>query len=312
MNIYLSHISAWLFWIWWSKMNAIPLGLFHSGKCFARDRMPSFSLPTVSIIKNAAGSKREVRQILNANGQSVRQLLVRAGIGTGADGCLYVCVPYVKGRRCSEKNIHFHQVSCALPRRSFVKVAEGLYVASPELTFVQMASVLEEGALCACGMELTGGYPLDAEFRPDGEVVYVRAPVTSQTLLAAYADRYQGRGGTNKARSATLSSKNRMLSWNTMVQPMVTPKREQPILVAGMPCEQKATTWLRSPTRSCRARRNSRRSSCRPRGRRERERATSPSATCRAIGPSARKSPAITQEGFRRLSMPSSPSRRYW
>ena len=110
MNIYLSHISAWLFWIWWSKMNAIPLGLFHSGKCFARDRMPSFSLPTVSIIKNAAGSKREVRQILNANGQSVRQLLVRAGIGTGADGCLYVCVPYVKGRRCSEKNIHFHQV----------------------------------------------------------------------------------------------------------------------------------------------------------------------------------------------------------
>ena len=37
------------------KMNAIPLGLFHSGKCFARDRMPSFSLPTVSIIKNAAG-----------------------------------------------------------------------------------------------------------------------------------------------------------------------------------------------------------------------------------------------------------------
>lgn len=145
MNIYLSHISAWLFWIWWSKMNAIPLGLFHSGKCFARDRMPSFSLPTVSIIKNAAGSKREVRQILNANGQSVRQLLVRAGIGTGADGCLYVCVPYVKGRRCSEKNIHFHQVSCALPRRSFVKVAEGLYVASPELTFVQMASVLEKG-----------------------------------------------------------------------------------------------------------------------------------------------------------------------
>lgn len=177
--------------------------------CFIREsashaiECPSFSLPTVSIIKNAAGSKREVRQILNANGQSVRQLLVRAGIGTGADGCLYVCVPYVKGRRCSEKNIHFHQVSCALPRRSFVKVAEGLYVASPELTFVQMASVLEEGALCACGMELTGGYPLDAEFRPDGEVVYVRAPVTSQTLLAAYADRYQGRGGTNKARRVT-------------------------------------------------------------------------------------------------------------
>lgn len=169
-----------------------PFGAVSSGKCFARDRMPVVFV--ADGFNNQECRRFEARSSANtqANGQSVRQLLVRAGIGTGADGCLYVCVPYVKGRRCSEKNIHFHQVSCALPRRSFVKVAEGLYVASPELTFVQMASVLEEGALCACGMELTGGYPLDAEFRPDGEVVYVRAPVTSQTLLAAYADRYQG------------------------------------------------------------------------------------------------------------------------
>lgn len=29
MNIYISHISAWQFWIWWSKANAIPLGFFH-------------------------------------------------------------------------------------------------------------------------------------------------------------------------------------------------------------------------------------------------------------------------------------------
>lgn len=202
MNIYLSHISAWQFWIWWSKANAIPLGLFHSGECFVRDRLPSFSLPTASVLKNPACTKREVKQVLDANDQKVRTLLVRAGVGVGAEGCLHICVPYVPGRHGAERNIHVHQVSCALPRRSFVKVAEGLYVASPELTFVQMASVLEEGALCACGMELTGGYPLDAEFRPDGEVVYVRAPVTSQTLLASYADRYQGRGGINKARRA--------------------------------------------------------------------------------------------------------------
>lgn len=202
MNIYLSHISAWQFWIWWSKANAIPLGLFHSGECFARDRLPSFSLPTASVFKSPACTKREVKQVLNANGQKARTLLVRAGVGVGAEGCLHVCVPYVPGRHCAGKNLRFHQVNCALPRRSFVKVAEGFYVASPELTFVQMARALEEGALCACGMELAGGYPLDVDYRPDGEVVHVRAPVTSQTLLAAYADRYQGRGGANKARWA--------------------------------------------------------------------------------------------------------------
>lgn len=202
MNIYLSHISAWQFWIWWSKVNAIPLGLFHSGECFARDRLPSFSLPTASVFKVPACTKREIKQVLDTNGQKVRALLVRAGVGVGTEGCLHVCVPYAAGRRCAEKSVQLHQVSSTLPRRSFVKVDDGLYVASPELTFVQMASVLEEGALCACGMELTGGYPLDADYRPDGEVVYVRAPVTSQTLLAAYADRYQGRGGANKARRA--------------------------------------------------------------------------------------------------------------
>lgn len=200
MNIYLSHISAWQFWIWWSKANAIPLGFFHSGDCFARDRLPSFSLSTALVFKSPACTKREIKQVLDAHGQKVRALLVRAGVGIGSKGCLHVCVPYVPGRRCAEKNVQFHQVSCALSRRSFVSVVDGLYVASPELTFVQMASVLEEGALCACGMELTGGYPLDPDYQPDGEVVYVRAPVTSQTLLAAYADRYQGRGGTNKAR----------------------------------------------------------------------------------------------------------------
>lgn len=202
MNIYLSHISAWQFWIWWSKANAIPLGFFHSGECFARDRLPSFFLPTASVFKSPACTKREIKQVLDDNGHRVRAFLVRAGVGVGAEGCLHVCVPYAPGRRCAENNIQFHQVSCALPRRSFVKVADGLYIASPELAFVQMASVLEEGALCACGMELTGGYPLDAEFRPDGEVVYVRSPVTSQTLLASYADRYRGRGGANKARRA--------------------------------------------------------------------------------------------------------------
>lgn len=202
MNIYISHISAWQFWIWWSKVNAIPLGLFHSGDCFARDRMPSFSMPTVSVFRGPACTKREIKQVLNADGQKVRELLVQAGIGVGMEGCLHVCVPYAPGRHCRERNVQFHQVNCNLPRRSFVRVAEGLYVASPELTFVQMATVLEEGALCACGMELTGGYPLDPDYHPDGEVVYVRSPVTSQTLLAAYADRYQGRGGAHMARRA--------------------------------------------------------------------------------------------------------------
>ena len=153
MNIYLSHISAWQFWIWWSKTHAIPLRLFHSGECFARGRLPSFSLPTASVFKSPACTKREVKQVLDANGQKARALLVQAGIGTGPKGCLHICVPYAPGRHGLGKHIRLHQVGCNLPRRSFVKVAEAVYVASPELTFMQMASVLDLGALCACGME---------------------------------------------------------------------------------------------------------------------------------------------------------------
>lgn len=227
MNIYLSHISAWQFWIWWSKTHAIPLRLFHSGECFARGRLPSFSLPTASVFKSPACTKREVKQVLDANGQKARALLVQAGIGTGPKGCLHICVPYAPGRHGLGKHIRLHQVGCNLPRRSFVKVAEAVYVASPELTFMQMASVLDLGALCACGMEFAGGYPLDVAYQPDGESVCVRTPVTSQTLLASYADRYHGRGGANKARRAVrhLSDKSASVKETEMALLALLPHR---------------------------------------------------------------------------------------
>ena len=235
MNIYLSHISAWQFWIWWSKSCAIPLGLFHSGECFARGRLPAFSLPTASVFKSPACTKRAVKQVLDANGQKARALLVQAGIGTGPEGCLHVCVPYAPGRHGSGEHIQFHQVCCDLPRRSFVKVAEAVYVAAPELTFMQMARVLELGGLCACGMELAGGYPLDAAYQPDGETVYVRAPVTSQTLLASYADRYHGRGGANKARRAArhLCDKSASVKETAMALLALLPRRYGGLGVKG-------------------------------------------------------------------------------
>lgn len=202
MNICLSHISAWQYWVWWSGANAIPLWQFHSGECFARDRLPAFLLPTASVLQNPACKKHEIKNVLDARGQAVRSLLVAAKIGVGADGCLHVCVPRTPGKRSAGKNLRFHQVCADLPRRSFVKVAEGLFVASPELVFMQMASVLGLGGLCACAMEFAGGYPLEPEHCRGEETVYVRAPVTSRTLVTAFAEQFGGRGGANKARRA--------------------------------------------------------------------------------------------------------------
>lgn len=47
-----------------------------------------------------------------------------------------------------------HRLGGALPRGSFLKVAPGVFVCSPELVFVQMAASVPRGALLALGYEL--------------------------------------------------------------------------------------------------------------------------------------------------------------
>ena len=72
-----------------------------------------------------------------------------------------------------------------------MRIAEGLFVCSPELVFVQMASCLSFGELLALGYELCGCYPRSTQ----KSVPLVRRPLTTPNRLMAYAARLNGAKG---------------------------------------------------------------------------------------------------------------------
>ena len=91
-----------------------------------------------------------------------------------------------------------HRLGGALPRGSFLKVAPGVFVCSPELVFVQMAASVPRGALLALGYELCGCYPVGG----DRAGALVRRPLTVPRRLSAFAARATGLTGVTAARAA--------------------------------------------------------------------------------------------------------------
>ncbi len=91
-----------------------------------------------------------------------------------------------------------HRLGGALPRGSFLKVAPGVFVCSPELVFVQMAASVPRGALLALGYELCGCYPVGG----DRAGALVRRPLTAPRRLSAFAARATGLTGVTAARAA--------------------------------------------------------------------------------------------------------------
>ncbi len=91
-----------------------------------------------------------------------------------------------------------HRIGGALPRGSFLKVAPGVFVCSPELVFVQMAASVPRGALLALGYELCGCYPVGG----DRAGALVRRPLTAPRRLSAFAARATGLTGVTAARAA--------------------------------------------------------------------------------------------------------------
>lgn len=86
-----------------------------------------------------------------------------------------------------------------LPPKSFAKLANGLFISSPELTFLQMAAHLSLMHLIELGFELCGCYALLTGGRG---MVTRREPLTSADKLAAYLGRFSNVKGLKKARRA--------------------------------------------------------------------------------------------------------------
>ena len=87
----------------------------------------------------------------------------------------------------------------ALPPASFYKVSRGVFIASPELSFVQMGSVLPIAQLIEYGLRLCASFHIT----PYAETVERHLEkTTTPTRLANYAQKASGVAGAVKARQA--------------------------------------------------------------------------------------------------------------
>lgn len=92
-----------------------------------------------------------------------------------------------------------HLAVAPLPGGAFVKIADGLFVASPELSFFHQANVLPLPKLVELGDELCGFYRID----PSVSSGFVKAqPLTTATKLKAFAERMGSANGAAFARKA--------------------------------------------------------------------------------------------------------------
>ena len=91
-----------------------------------------------------------------------------------------------------------------LPPRSLIKLTDALYVASPELLFLQLSasSEFDEIGLIEIGLELCGTYVLDSSW--DG-LTNIDTSLTSVIKIGNMIERLTGRGGIKLARRALKS-----------------------------------------------------------------------------------------------------------
>lgn len=86
-----------------------------------------------------------------------------------------------------------HTSARALPQGSIVHASRNVTVSSPELCFVQMATLLSPAKLLEVGFELCGTYTLDPA--SEGGLVN-RLPLTTAARISSYIERAEGANGT--------------------------------------------------------------------------------------------------------------------
>lgn len=214
-NIILSHESALWFWREWSKANPLSRHMFHFRTTSTSNGFPFRRFPTVSEVNTGeweAVSRAAADTVLPESLRELRALsmsFAETSVLTGSNKTLEEeCIGatgkeplHLLRERCpgakSTDLIALHHSSLIYPRASFVRVSRRVYVSSPELTFVQMATTLPFGSLVALGFELCGGYSVTS-----GQPGLVRHPLTSPRRLANYARQLQQGRSVKKARGA--------------------------------------------------------------------------------------------------------------
>lgn len=160
MKVYLSHITALRFWRAWSILRPLTLQEFHStGKVADANLFPSNIYQTSAVLRDCAIRECDIHSLFDELPEmpELRFCLKDCTDGLGAKPwhILHDGKEGTKSSMLAER----HRSLLNYPRGSFVRIAEGLFVCSPELVFVQMASCLSFGELLALGYELCGCYP---------------------------------------------------------------------------------------------------------------------------------------------------------
>ena len=170
---------------------------------------PDAAVPTADIpLQWSSGTPATLRG-LNANYR---------GFGSGP---LEFLVADANARRM-KNGVVCHSCTSELPAGSFRKFHDGLYIASPELCFLQMARSLTLSQLVELGINLCGKYYID----PATNKVEPRAPVATAATLKRYLERVDSRtGGVAKAKRA--------LQW--VVDDSASPKETQMEMLFGLP-----------------------------------------------------------------------------
>lgn len=203
MTIYISHITA--LECWRSGRFDARLRVPCSGK---RVRHPVGSSELIGDADKAARARsrdadtaaffqgRKAVDVDRARGDS---LLLESGLPLGRvsrESPVHVVVPRTCDRiDCVGVRCHVH--ARPFPPGSFVRLDEDLYASSPELCFVQMASVLPALELLALGFELCGTYARNC----DGRTQYGRPMLlTTVSALVRYVESARGIPGAAAAR----------------------------------------------------------------------------------------------------------------
>ena len=114
------------------------------------------------------------------------------------ESILHVLVPSFAKKQRSKTHI-CHLMTGAIPNGSFCKVGKGVYIASPELLFVEMATRLEFIDLVLFGLELCGTYTLSATGEPGSQGC---PAATTRRTLSSYVKHAKGMRGAAIAQKA--------------------------------------------------------------------------------------------------------------
>lgn len=198
MDICYAYYTALHLWRMWSHGHPLSVDEFHRLDAGRSDHLPAVVLETPRSLIGCATTEHDMASVLAGTDASMRRTLVALHESPPLDCAVHVLIAPHHGQHRTKKVV-FHQVPPPLPRGSVLELAPHVFCCSPEYLFVQMAEVLDMGALVALGYELCGCYPLKAGRASSG---LVRGQLTTPERLMEFVGRADGMRGVRRARVA--------------------------------------------------------------------------------------------------------------